>query len=142
MDGAAFGALKRAVNSKGNSVILHELYFDGMAPTAPDPAADVRSAIEKRFGSLDKWSADFADSANGAAGWTMLVRHPVNARLYNVVSDEHASGVLWMAAPLVVIDTYEHAFYIDYQNRKTAYVEKFLDHVDWHEANARFRSVS
>ena len=142
LDGAAFATLKRAVNSKGNSVVLHEMYFDGMAPKAPDPAADVRSAIEKRFGSLDKWSADFTASAKGAAGWAMLVKHPVNGRLYNVVSDEHATGVLWMATPLVVIDTYEHAFYIDYHNRKAAYVEKFLDHIDWNEANLRFRSVS
>jgi Fe-Mn family superoxide dismutase len=141
IDGAAYGALKRAVNSKGNSVVLHEFYFDGMAPTAPDPAADVRSAIEHRFGSLEKWADDFAASAKGAAGWAMLVKHPVNGKLYNVVSDQHATGVLWMAKPLVVIDTYEHAFYIDYQNRKADYVDKFLDHIDWNEVNARFRSA-
>ena len=46
VDAAAYGALKRAVNSKGNSVVLHEFYFDGLAPQAPDPAAHVRSAIE------------------------------------------------------------------------------------------------
>jgi Fe-Mn family superoxide dismutase len=141
VDAAAYGALKRAVNSKGNSVVLHELYFDGIAPEAPDPAADVRKAIEARFGSLEKWSNDFAASAKDAAGWAMLVKHPVSGKLYNVVSDEHAMGVLWMAKPLVVIDTYEHAFYIDYQNRKADYVEKFLDHIDWKEVNARFRSA-
>jgi Fe-Mn family superoxide dismutase len=140
LDGAAFGALKRAVSSKGNSVILHELYFDGIIPKAPDPAADIRSAIEKRFGSLEKWSADFAASAKGALGWAMLVKHPVNGRLYNVVSDEHAMGVLWMARPLIVIDTYEHAFYIDYQNRKADYVDRFLDHIDWSETNVRYRA--
>ncbi|MDA1013781.1 MAG: Fe-Mn family superoxide dismutase [Planctomycetota bacterium] len=141
IDGDAYGALKRAVNSKGNSVVLHEMYFDGMTPQAPDPAAAIRTAIEQRFGSLDKWSADFAASAKGAAGWAMLVKHPVNGKLYNVVSDEHAMGVLWMATPLIVIDTYEHAFYIDYQNRKADYVAKFLAHIDWNEANTRFRSV-
>lgn len=138
LDQAAYGALKRSVNSKGNSVVLHEMYFDGMTPNSPDPAADVRAAIEKRFGSLDKWSADFAASAKGAAGWAMLIKHPVNGKLYNVISDEHAMGVLWMAVPLVVIDTYEHAFYIDYKNRKAAYVEKFLEHIDWTEAHKRF----
>ena len=142
IDAAAYGALKRAVNSKGNSVVLHEMYFDGMAPQAPDPARDVRAAIQNRFGSLEKWADDFSASAKGAAGWAMLVKHPVNGRLYNVVSDEHATGVLWMAVPLVVIDTYEHAFYIDYQNRKAEYVEKFLDHIDWNEVNARFRTNS
>ena len=140
LDAAAYGALKRAVNSKGNSVVLHEMYFDGLAPKAPDPTADVRKAIENRFGSMEKWASDFVASGKEAAGWAMLVKHPVNGKLYNIVSDEHAMGVLWMAVPLVVLDTYEHAFYIDYQNRKAEYVEKFIDHIDWAEVNARFRS--
>ena len=47
-----------------------------------------------------------------------------------------------LLAPLVVIDVYEHAFYIDYHNRKVEYVEKFMDHIDWKEANARYRLVT
>ena len=116
--------------------------FDGLAPKAVDLVGDVRAAIEKRFGSVEKWSADFTSSAKETAGWAMLVRHPVNGKLYNVVSDEHAMGLLWMAMPLVVIDVYEHAFYIDYQNRKAEYVDKFMAHIDWNEANARFRSTA
>lgn len=139
IDAAAFGALKRMINSRGNSVLLHEMYFDGLAPQAPDPAANVRTAIERRFGSLEKWTSDFIASANEAAGWAMLVKHPVNGQLYNVVSDEHGMGILWMAVPLVVIDTYEHAFYVDYQNRKAEYVEKFIAHIDWNEVNRRAR---
>lgn len=140
IDPAAFSSLKRTINSRGNSVLLHELYFDGLATTAVDPASEVRAAIENRFGSFDKWSADFIASAKDAAGWAMLVQHPVNGRLYNVVSDEHAIGLLWMAVPLVVIDTYEHAFYVDYVNRKAEYVEKFMAHIDWNDVGRRFRS--
>lgn len=140
IDPAAFGQLKRIINSRGNSVLLHEMYFDGLAPQGIAPAADVRAAIEKRFGSLDKWWSDFSASAKEAAGWAMLVKHPANQRLYNIVSDEHAMGVLWMATPLVVIDVYEHAFYVDYQNRKADYVDKFLAHIDWNEVNHRYRS--
>ena len=141
VDGAAFGALKRMISSKGNSVILHEMYFDGLAPKAPEPREDVRKAIANRFGSLEKWTKDFVSSAKSAAGWAMLVKHPVNGRLYNIVSDEHAMGLLWMAVPLVVIDTYEHAFYIDYKNRKGDYIEKFMEHIDWNEVNLRFQSL-
>jgi Fe-Mn family superoxide dismutase len=142
IDANAYGAMQRARQSKGNSVVLHELYFDGLAPKLPDPQADVRAAIEKRFGSLEKWAVDFQASAKAAAGWAMLTYHPVNGKLYNVVSDEHAQGPLWMATPLVVIDVYEHAFYIDYHNRKADYIEKFMDHIDWNEANTRYRAVS
>ena len=106
------------------------------------PNAELRSVIEKRFGSLDKWAADFQASAKAAAGWAMLAFHPVNGKLYNVVSDAHAMGPLWMATPLLVIDVYEHAFYVDYKNRKAEYVEKFMDHIDWKEVNRRYKDAS
>lgn len=141
IDPQAFETMQRQKSSRGNSVILHEMYFDGLAVKAVDPVADVRAAITKRFGTLEKWSADFIASAKAAAGWALLVHHPVNGKLYNVVSDEHASGPLWFAQPLVVIDVYEHAFYIDYQNRKADYVEKFMQHIDWTEANRRYRAA-
>jgi Fe-Mn family superoxide dismutase len=141
IDAAAFERMKQIQSSRGNSVILHELYFDGLALKATDPPDGIKAAIAKRFGSVDKWAADFIASAKAAAGWAMLVVHPVNGRLYNVVSDEHAQGPLWLAMPLVVIDTYEHAFYIDYQNKKAEYVEKFVTFIDWSEANRRYQSV-
>ena len=142
IDPQAFETMQRQKSSRGNSVILHEMYFDGLALKANDPAEGVRQAIEKRFGSLDKWSADFIASAKAAAGWALLVHHPVNGKLYNVVSDEHAMGPLWLAMPLVVIDVYEHAFYIDYQNKKADYIEKFMQHVDWAEVDRRYRAVA
>lgn len=140
LDPLAFETMQRQKSSRGNSVILHEMYFDGLALKSNDPVESVRVAIEKRFGSLEKWAADFVASAKAAAGWAMLVQHPVNGRLYNVVSDEHASGPLWLAMPLVVIDVYEHAFYIDYQNKKADYIEKFMQHIDWAEAGRRFQA--
>jgi len=134
--------LRQIQSSRGNSVILHELYFDGLALKANDPAPGIRAAIQRRFGTIDRWAADFTASARSAAGWAMLVAHPVNGRLYNVVSDEHAQGTLWFAEPLIVIDTYEHAYYIDYQNRKNEYVDRFLAHVDWVEAERRWQRVA
>jgi Fe-Mn family superoxide dismutase len=92
--------------------------------------------LRNGFGSVEKWANDFQASAKAAAGWAMLVLHPVNGNLYNVVSDEHAQGPLWMAVPLVV---YEHVFYFDYHSRKTEYVEKFMAHIDWDEVDARYR---
>ncbi len=141
IDPAAFERLKQIQSSRGNSVILHELYFDGLALKATDPPEGIRKAVEKRFGTVEKWAADFLASAKAAAGWAMLVVHPVNGRMYNVVSDEHAQGPMWLAVPLVVIDTYEHAYYIDYQNKKADYAEKFLQFVDWAEADRRYRLV-
>jgi Fe-Mn family superoxide dismutase len=140
IDPAAFERMKQIQSSRGNSVILHELYFDGLTAKGAGPAGAIRGAVEKRFGSVEKWWADFAATAKAAAGWALLVVHPVNGKLYNVLSDEHAQGPLWLSAPLVVLDTYEHAFYIDYQNKKADYVEKFAKFIDWAEADKRFRA--
>lgn len=141
LDSTAFRELERLLAGRGNSVLLHELYFDGMAAnTAPTPSP-LRKAIEARFGSVDNWAKDFLECAKAAAGWAVLAVHPTNGRLYNLVSDEHAEGPMWLAQPLVVIDTYEHAFYIDYDNRKAEYAQKFLGHMNWTEANRRFTGM-
>jgi Fe-Mn family superoxide dismutase len=142
IDPDAYGALQRARTSKGNSVLLHELYFEGLTARQSTPGRDVRKTIERRFGTLDKWAEDFQASARAAAGWAILAVHPLNGNLYNVISDEHAMGVLWMATPLLVIDVYEHAFYVDYQNRKTEYIEKFMNHIDWDQVSTRMKHAS
>lgn len=124
--------LRSLRTSRANSVLLHEIYFDGMTlKPGGKPAGALGSAINQRFGSFDKWLADFIETGKASSGWALLVRHPVNGRLYNVGSEEHAIGVLWMAAPLVAMDVYEHAFYIDYENRKAAYIEKYVEYIDW-----------
>ena len=125
-----------------NSVLLHELYFDGLTPKPGDPVEDIRAALAKRFGSLDRWIEDFKVCCMAANGWGMLVRDMINGRLYNVSSDLHEVGVVWLGQPLVVCDVYEHAFYVDYTNRKQEYVEKFVQFLDWDEINSRFRLLA
>jgi len=138
-DSNAYGEIQRARTNKANSIILHELYFDGMTAKTTKPNEEIQAAIEKRFGSIENWAVDFQASAKTATGWAILVFHPLNGKLYNIVSDKHAAGVPWMAIPLVVIDVYEHAYYLDYQNNKTLYIEKFMNHIDWQEVNRRFK---
>jgi Fe-Mn family superoxide dismutase len=139
-DKAARRELGRAQSEKANSVVLHELYFRGMAAKAEPPAQDVRTAIAGRFGSLDRWRADLEACALVANGWAMLAVHPLNGKLYNVVSDAHDVGPLWLARPIVIVDMYEHAYYVDYRNDKATYVKAWFDHVDWAEADRRWKA--
>ena len=122
-----------------NSVLLHELYFDGLTPKSGNPAEDIPSALGKRFGSLDRWIEDFKACCMSANGWGMLARDITNGQLYNVSSDLHEVGVIWLGQPLIVCDVYEHAFYVDYENRKQEYVNKFVQYVDWDETNRRWQ---
>ena len=114
------------------------------SPPAKPPEAKegVKAAIEKRFGSMERWAEDFKGCCTAAAGWGILARDAVNGRLYNVISDQHENGVIWLGQPLVVCDVYEHAFYVDYQNRKADYVGKFVQFLDWDEINRRWSLLS
>jgi Fe-Mn family superoxide dismutase len=125
-----------------NSVLLHELYFDNLIVKPPEPAADIRKALADRFGSTERWAEDFKACCTAAGGWGILARDAVNGKLYNVVSDLHEAGVIWLGQPLIVCDVYEHAFYVDYRNRKAEYVAKFVGFVDWEEINRRYRALS
>ena len=140
-DAAARRELGRVQSEKANSVILHELYFAGMCPEAKAPGDDLKTALAKRFGSMDRWRADLEMCALAANGWGMLAVHPLNGRLYHVVSDVHDVGPLWFARPIVLVDMYEHAYYLDYKNDKAAYVKAWFDRIDWVEAERRWQAA-
>ncbi len=138
----AYTLLQKDKLNRMNSVLLHELYFGNLTPKPGDPGEDVRTALAKRFGSLDRWTEDFRACCMAANGWGILARDLVNGKLYNVSSDLHEIGVLWLGQPLLVCDVYEHAFYVDYLNRKKDYVDKFVQFVDWNEVQFRYRKLA
>ena len=142
LGGDAYTLMQKDKINRMNSVLLHELYFDGLTPKPTGPPTDLRAALVKRFGSLDRWIDDFKACSMAAAGWGILARDIVNGQLYNVASDLHEVGVLWLGQPIVVCDVYEHAFYVDYQNRKQEYVNKFVDFLDWQELNHRWHALA
>jgi Fe-Mn family superoxide dismutase len=134
---SAVRELKREQVHAMNSVILHELYFDGLAQKGGDPGEKARGLLSGRFGTVEKWLEDFKAAALAARGWAILSWCPVNGKLYNVATDVHDVGPLVTGVPLVVIDCYEHAFYVDYKNKKGDYVAAYPKFVDWTEVERR-----
>ncbi len=139
LDGDPTGNHRSRVG-KMNSVLLHELYFDGMTAESADPGKRTVAALSARFGSVERWRQDFEAAARSARGWAVLAYHPVNRKLYNVVTDSHDDGPPWLGVPLVVADTYEHSYYLDFQTRKGDYVAGFGDHIDWGVVEQRLRA--
>lgn len=133
--------LKREEVHAMNSVILHELYFDGMTAASADPGEAAQDILKKRFGSVDKWLEDFKAAAVSARGWAILALHLVSGKLYNFVSDVHDVGIPVLGVPLAVIDCYEHAYYVDYKNKKGDYVSAYPKHIDWSEVDRRLKAV-
>lgn len=138
---SAVRELKREQVHALNSVILHELYFDGIASSPADPTDVARDSLKKRFGSLDKWVDDFKAAAASARGWAILVQQPANGKLYNIVTDMHDIGPMVFGIPLVLLDCYEHAFYVDYRNKKGDYVSAYPNFIDWLEVTKRMSAL-
>ncbi|MBT6330970.1 MAG: hypothetical protein HOJ34_14425 [Kordiimonadaceae bacterium] len=138
IDANAHATMQRGRTQRGNSALLHEVFFDGMTSADSSPRANIRRSIEMRFGSIDNWQREFAAAAASATGWAVLAYNRISEKLYNVVSDAHADGVYWQSVPIIALDMYEHSYYIDYQNNKAPYIEKYFDYLNWQAADNRF----
>lgn len=139
-DRVKYAALRRTQVEAANSVLLHELYFTGLAPAKVDPPRYIRSHMSEHMGPWESWQEDFRQCALVAKAWAVLVYDPYDDRWHDAVMDSDDDGVWVGANPLVVCDVSAHAFSKDYGGRDD-YVAKFLDHVDWEEVSRRYRAV-
>jgi superoxide dismutase, Fe-Mn family len=140
--------LKREELMAANSVILHEIYFDslgGHGDTPPtglaEPPAGLAQALERDFGSVVAWRAEFTGMAKalaGASGWVILARSERLGRLVNQWAADHAHGLAG-ATPILALDMYEHAYHLDFGARATAYVDRVMANLNWDRIGARYR---
>ncbi len=136
-----YGSLKSAELAARNSAVLHEMYFANLAP-GPSPDASVAmpaglgQALSARFGALERFQAQLRGAAKASNGWVALVADPVSRTLEVVQTEGHAFGA-WEAAPLLVLDMFEHAYAIDYGADRGAYFAAFWRNVAWAEVDRR-----
>ena len=119
-----------------NGVRLHEDYFDNLGGKGGAPTGTIADWIMADFGSYEKWAAEFMACGMAARGWTVLAFDLREGCLRNIVTDLHNQGGIWEAVPLVVLDVYEHAYFIDYATGRKKYLETFMQNLDWNAANA------
>jgi Fe-Mn family superoxide dismutase len=135
--------LKREELIAWNSMILHEVYFAGFGAAA-GPSAGLAQAVERDFGSVDRWAAEFSGmgkALGGGSGWVILTYSPHDKRLVNTWASDHTQ-TLAGGAPLLVLDMYEHAYHMDYGSKAGDYVNAFMKAVSWRHANEAFRRAS
>ncbi len=122
--------LKVELSFAWNGVKLHELYFENLGGKGGQPAGKVLAALEANFGSFDKYIEDLKASGIAARGWVVTALDE-DGKIYNYVADSHNSYGIWKANPLVVLDTYEHAYVIDYGVKRPPYIDAFLKNLSW-----------
>lgn len=142
--GYLLDGLKREELIALNSMILHEIYFAGLAGEARAPHPRLGNRIERDFGSFDRWRAEFAamgKAMGGGSGWVLLTWSPRAGRLINAWAADHpmtaADGEV-----LIALDMYEHAYAIDYGAAAAAYVDAFMGAMRWDAADRAFAAAS
>jgi Fe-Mn family superoxide dismutase len=144
-DAASVRALCDAVAFNYGGHLLHTLYWYGMNPSgAREPKGNLAQLIERDFGSfeaLKKWFAAAAVAVQGS-GWAVLGWDPVGKRLMVLQTEQHHKALGWDMVPLLVIDVWEHAYYLDYQNKRADYVAKVMDILDWDFAGSRLEAAA
>jgi Fe-Mn family superoxide dismutase len=140
--------LKREELIAASSVILHEIYFDSLGghgdnpPTGlTEPPARFAQALERDFGSVMAWRAEFtaiAKALAGGSGWVILAWSERLGRLINQWAADHAHG-LPGTTPILALDMYEHAYHLDFGAKAAAYVDQVMANLNWERIGARYR---
>jgi superoxide dismutase, Fe-Mn family len=113
----------------------HELYFEHLGGTGGDPDGAIGDLIKRHFGSAAAWRDDLKATGMAGRGWAWTAYDWDEGRLFNYVGDAQNTFPIWNATPLVALDVYEHAYWLDYQTDRASYIDAFLANLDWGVVN-------
>jgi len=130
-----FRALKVDLSFAIGGIKNHELYFEHLGGHGGDPPSAVGDLLERSFGSVAAWQADLKATGMAARGWAWTAYDWDEGRLFNYIGDAQNTFPVWNATPLVALDVYEHAYFLDYQTDRASYIDVFLENLDWDVVN-------
>lgn len=133
--------LKLEESFVANAIILHEAYFDVLGGKG-EAEGEIIKAIEKDFGSFEKWLEDFKALGLCSRGWTILAYDFNEGKLRNFLVDAHNLCGVWGTSPILVLDMYEHAYFIDFGSDKKSYIEAFFKNLNWKIINQKFQKIT
>jgi Fe-Mn family superoxide dismutase len=129
--------LKRGETFALDGVILHELYFENIGGNSEAPDTETAGMLEESFGSVEKWQEDFIATAKASRGWAVLCLDQRSMRLRNISLDAHDVGNIAYSAPVLVLDMYEHAYFLQYADKKVDYINAFMKNINWNVVGER-----
>jgi Fe-Mn family superoxide dismutase len=139
----AIVGLEKALAFNVSGHVLHSLYWANMTPDGPQrPDGELAAAVDEFFGSYDALEAQLTAVATTVqgSGWAVLAWEPHGQRLVVEQVHDHQGNIANAADPLLVIDAWEHAYYLQYRNVKADYVDAFWQVADWRAVADRFAS--
>jgi superoxide dismutase, Fe-Mn family len=144
-DFTRLGALEKALAFNLSGHVLHSLFWQNLDPKGGDrPHGPLAEAIQKDFGSFEKFKRQLTEVASTimGSGWAALVWEPLGGRLLTNQIYDHQSNLSQGGIPILVIDAWEHAFYLQYQNRKTEFFDAVWNLWNWEDVSERYLAVS
>lgn len=119
----------------------HELYFENIGGGGSEPSSELRQALMRYFGSFERWQEDLKATGMAARGWVWLAYDHDDGTLFNYIGDAQNTFPVWNATPILALDTYEHAYYYDFQTARAKYLDAFIQAIDWAVVNARYEAI-
>ncbi|MBI2042028.1 MAG: superoxide dismutase [Candidatus Nealsonbacteria bacterium] len=123
-----------------DAVVLHEAYFDILGSDGK-PTGSIINAIAKDYGSFEEWTGHFKALGIASRGWVVLAYDFNDGKLRNYIADAHNLYGVWGAAPIIVLDMYEHAYFIDFGSDKKSYIETYFKNLDWKKIEQKFNKI-
>lgn len=136
-----FRALSVEMSFALSGIKNHEVYFGHLGGSGTEPVGKLAAQIEKDFGSFEQLKKIMTAAGMSARGWAWLVWDRDLNRLLVIVGDSQNTYVDWNALPLVALDVYEHAYFIDHGTKRAAYIEAFFKNLDWSVVQKNFENV-
>ncbi|MEX5295411.1 superoxide dismutase [Kocuria sp. CPCC 205268] len=143
-DGAAAAKLSKDLQFNLGGHVNHSVFWQNLSPEGGDkPTGELAAAIDDHFGSFDAFRDHFTSAATTiqGSGWAILALEPVGGNLVIEQMYDQQNGVPVATIPLLQLDMWEHAFYLDYQNVKADYVKAFWNIVNWADVQERFEKA-
>jgi Fe-Mn family superoxide dismutase len=119
----------------------HEVYFSHLGGDGGEPSGQLGDQITKDFGSFEQFKKIMTAAGLSARGWAWLIYDHDLKRLLVTVGDSQNTYVAWNAIPLLALDVYEHAYYIDYGTKRADYITTFFSNIDWSVVEQRFEEA-
>jgi len=132
---------ERELAFHGSGHILHTLFWENMTPQGGgQPGGELATQIAQDFGSFDAFKAQFTAAANAVegSGWCLLGWAPAFGKLVILQIEKHQDLSVWGVVPLLIVDVWEHAYYLKYQNRRADWLSNWWNIVNWADVARRF----
>jgi len=145
IDPAKLSALSRDISFNIGGHLLHTIFFGvmGNVPDAMIPEVEVKMDIVQQYGSLEKFQNHFSKVAGGVkgSGWAIAAYEPLTGKILITESGDQDLRMIPGSIPLLLIDVWEHAYYLKYQNKRADYIKAWWNCVNWSEVNALYKHV-